>query len=59
MSIYPENERTKRAVLWISEHLKEDPSRSVMALVHQAIQRFDLTPQEGEDLIHFYATQKG
>jgi restriction endonuclease Mrr len=54
MSILPEGERPKRAILWISENLKEDPSRPVMKLVHQAIARFDLTPKESEELIQFY-----
>ena len=54
MSIYPEGEKAKRAVRWISDQLREDGSQPVMRLVHQAIARFDLTPKEGEELIAFY-----
>jgi len=54
MSIFPEGDRPKRAVLWISENLKEDPPRPMMKLVHQAIALFDLTPKESEELIQFY-----
>jgi hypothetical protein len=60
MSIAPENERTRRAVRWISDRLLEQPSSSRMALVHQAISRFDLTPKEGEELVAFYrAAERG
>lgn len=54
MSIYPEGEKARRAVRWISDQLQGDESLPVMRLVHQAIARFDLTPKEGEELIAFY-----
>ncbi len=54
MSIQPEGERSRRAVRWIAGKLLEDPQLQVMALVHEAIARFDLSPKEGEELIQFY-----
>jgi hypothetical protein len=58
MSVMPEGERVRRAIRWISEHLKEDPSRAVMPLVHEAVMRFDLTPKEGNDLVQFYRSAR-
>ena len=39
---------------WIAGKLLENPDQPVMALVHEAIARFDLSPKEGEELIQFY-----
>jgi len=50
----PKGERVRQAVRWISAHLKEDPSRAVMPLAHEAASRFDLTPKESEELLQFY-----
>ncbi len=50
----PQGERTRRAVRWISDSLKESDMSKVKSLVHQAIFKFDLNPKESEDLIHFY-----
>lgn len=58
MGIHPEGERTNRAIRWISENLKEEPTRPVMQLVHEAIARFDLTPKEGQELIQFYRSAR-
>jgi hypothetical protein len=54
MSLYPEGENARRAVRWISDRLLEDDSQPVMALVHRAIARFDMSPKEGQELIAFY-----
>ena len=58
MSIMPEGERVKNAVRWIAGCLHEDPSQAIMGLVHQAISRFDLSPKEGEELMHFYRSAR-
>jgi hypothetical protein len=54
MSIMPKGERVRRAVRWVSEHVKEDPSRAVISLAWEAALNFDLTPKESEELIQFY-----
>jgi len=54
MSLLPKGERLKKAIRWVSGHVQQDPSRSAMALAHEAILKFDLTPIEGEELIQFY-----
>ena len=54
MSIEPEGDRTKKALRWISECLKEDPSRAVVLLINDAALKFNLTPKETEDLTDFY-----
>ena len=58
MSIMPKGERVRSAVRWISEHLKTDPARAVMPLVHEAALKFDLTPKESEELIQFYRSAR-
>ena len=54
----PKGERVRSAVRWISGHLKADPSRAVMPLVHEGALKFDLTPKESEDLIQFYKSAR-
>jgi len=54
MTVQPKGERVRMAVRWVSEHLKEDPSRSAMQLAQQAAMRFDLSPKESEELLQFY-----
>ena len=50
----PHSELLKRAVHWISEHLKEDASKDKNKLIQEAIFRFDLTPKESEFLVQLY-----
>jgi hypothetical protein len=58
MSIFPKGERVRSAIRWISEHLKEDPSRAVIRLAQEAAVQFDLTPKESEELIQFYRSAR-
>lgn len=53
-TIMPEGDAVRRAVSWISEHLKDDPAASVQKLVNQAITQFNLTPKDSLALMHFY-----
>jgi hypothetical protein len=57
MNIMPEGEAIRKAVKWISEMAKEDPSKRIGSLVQEASLKFDLTPKDAEFLVHFY--QKG
>ncbi|MBS1107079.1 MAG: hypothetical protein H6Q91_2581 [Deltaproteobacteria bacterium] len=52
--LLPEGENARRAVRWISEQLREQPERPVMALLDQAMLRFDLSPAQCERLVEFY-----
>jgi len=54
MTIQPEGERSRTAVRWIAARLRDEPGLSPLALAHEAIARFDLTPLEGERLLAFY-----
>ena len=40
-TIMPEGEAIRRAVKWISDHLQDDPNKSVQQLVNEAVMRFD------------------
>ena len=53
-TILPDNESLKRAVKWISEHLKEGNEHPSMALLNEAILKFDLNPKHSLYLINFY-----
>jgi hypothetical protein len=52
--IMPESEQLKRAVKWISEHLKEDENQSKQGLINEAISRFDLNPKQSMYLLSRY-----
>jgi hypothetical protein len=52
--LLPEGENARRAVRWISEQLREKPEQSRMALLDQAMLRFDLSPAQCERLVEFY-----
>jgi hypothetical protein len=49
-----QSELLRRAVKWISDHLKEDSKQDKKKLVQEAIFRFDLPPKESEFLIQMY-----
>jgi uncharacterized protein involved in exopolysaccharide biosynthesis len=53
-TVHPKGERFRRAIRWISERLKEDPSQSQKSLINEAITKFDLNPVESENLSKFY-----
>lgn len=53
-TIMPEEARVRRAIRWISDALSEEPGTPMMQLVHDAAARFDLSPKQSEELIHFY-----
>jgi hypothetical protein len=53
-TIYPEGERLRRAIRWISERLKEESSQPRKSLINEAITNFDLNPVESENLYKFY-----
>lgn len=56
-SILPEGEELRRAIRWISLHLREgagDDPTLLRKLVDEAALRFDLSPRESEFLWEFY-----
>jgi len=50
----PQGEKTRRAVRWISDMLKDNPKADKNGLVMRAISQFDLNPKESEELTWFY-----
>jgi hypothetical protein len=56
--LLPEGEELRRAVKWVSGHLREHSGRTVGPLVQEAIFRFDLSPNDAEFLIRFYSEKK-
>ncbi|MRR24416.1 hypothetical protein EG830_15700 [bacterium] len=54
MNILAEKEHVKHAIKWISEHLEDNPSRSINNLVDKAIFEFDLSPADAEFITRFF-----
>jgi hypothetical protein len=48
-------EPVKRAVIWISEELRDAPDKSLTALLDEAARRFNLGPQDWDFLRRFFA----
>lgn len=53
-TIMSDSESLRRAVRWISEHIKDRTDKSVSTLINEAIMRFDLTPKQSQSLYEFY-----
>ena len=49
----PPGEDIRRAVKWISEQVKTDPSQSRLKVIEQAVFKFDLSPLDAEFLMNF------
>ena len=56
--VLPKGEGVRKAVKWISEHLKENAEQPVKKLINEAIMKFDLSPMDSELLINFYREEK-
>jgi hypothetical protein len=54
-AILPEGEHVRRAVRWISDQRRDEPGQNSLKLVDEASFRFDLSPLEGEWLLHTFA----
>jgi hypothetical protein len=52
----PEGELIRKAVRWVSEQRESDPKPSLAGLLDEAGKRFNLSPKEGEFLLHFFTT---
>ena len=52
-NIKPQGEALKKAIAWVSEQRKEDPSKGLTALADEAAFRFDLSPKDSEFLLRF------
>lgn len=50
MSIIPQGEDIRRAVKWISEMRRDDPSADPRKLVDEACLKFNLSPMDAEYL---------
>lgn len=50
----PQGEKVLRAVCWISDLRRDNPTLSINEIVHKAISKFDLNPKEAEALLQFY-----
>ncbi len=50
-TVQPEGESIRKAINWISEEAKQDPSKSKAKLIEEACIRFNLTPIDAEFLM--------
>ncbi len=53
-TVLPQSEPLRRAVKWISDHLKEDEHQSRLKLVQEAVFRFNLPPKDEIFLFNMY-----
>lgn len=58
MSIIPQGEDVRRAVKWISEMRKADPSADPRKLVEEACLKFNLSPMDAEYLGRWVKEEK-
>ena len=54
----PEGEILRKAILWISEQRESVTGRPLIQLIDEAGRNFDLSPKDGDFLIHFFAENK-
>ncbi len=54
-NVLPQGESLKRAVAWISDRRRAEPTKTSLAIVEEAALRFDLSPNEEEWLLHMLA----
>ncbi len=53
-TVIPQSESLKRAVIWVSDYLKQDPDHEKFAVIQDAVLRFDLSPKDEQFLYNFY-----
>ncbi len=57
MTILPEGEQLRKAVKWISDERLDHPGTALYTLIERACLKFDLTPKDGEFLMHFFTDE--
>jgi hypothetical protein len=57
-NVIPSGQKIRQAVKWIAEQLGEQKG-SVHGFIQEAALKFNLSPKEEEDLMHFYKEKKG
>ena len=53
-TVTPEGTHIRNAVKWISENLQTEPRPGIRSLIREAVNKYDLSPKEGDYLYHFY-----
>lgn len=54
-TVMPQSELQRRAISWIDGEKRERPQKKLHALVDEAGMRFNLSPQDCEFLLGFFA----
>ncbi len=58
MSVIPPGEQLRRALDWITDQRRADPSRPVLAIVDEAAARFNLAPNQEQFLVEMILEAK-
>ncbi len=58
MSIQPKGEELRKAVKWVSEERKYNPSQKLKDLIDEAALKFDLSPKEADFLLRQLVEEK-
>lgn len=56
MSIIPEGEQLRKAIKWVSDERRDNPGAGLLDLIEKASLKFDLSPKDGELLMHFFTS---
>jgi hypothetical protein len=57
-TVIPDSEALRRAIIWISENLKEKSEQSRNSLLQEAALRFNLSPKDTEFIHQFYKNKE-
>lgn len=55
MSVLPQGEDLRKATRWISDERLNRPDQKLSSLIEQACVKFDLSPQDAEFIMRFFA----
>ncbi len=58
-TIMPQNEQTRKAVVWMSEAIAEENEKKFEVLLEEAAVRFNLSPKDVDFLQRFYLEKQG
>jgi hypothetical protein len=54
VNILPEGESLRKAVKWVDEEQRDQPTKSLNAFVQEACLKFDLSPKDATFLDRFF-----
>lgn len=56
-TIMPDSDHVQKAIKWVSMNLEETNPQPIKKLIQDAILKFDLSPNDSEFLMNFFANR--